>query len=116
VSSQQSTNLNDGIVVVNNEEAIRDRYSVSASGTGPEVAGWRFRQMRIDLFDPSQSAFTDDSLPSTPPSLSSFAQRAANFVFTNLPIPPTLVLFGTGVSVLVALRAAGRRLHKSTSK
>ena len=137
VPSQQPTGLSDGIFVFNNEAAIQDRYSVSGLGTGPEVAGWRFRQMNVFLVDPSQSVFSDDALPSTPPSLSAFAQRSANFAFTNrdalgnvlgfgsvngrftslslVPIPPTLVLFGTGVSVLVALRAVGRRLDKSSS-
>ncbi|CAE6790945.1 MAG: hypothetical protein H8K06_14790 [Nitrospira sp.] len=131
VPSQQPIGLSDGIFVFNNEGAIQDRYSLSAFGTGPEVAGWQFRQMRIDVIDPSQSVFSNDTLPSTPPSLSAFAQRSASFAFTNrdalgnilgfgsvegkltslslVPIPPALLLFGTGVTLLAALRAAGRR-------
>lgn len=87
--------------------------------------------MRIDVIDPSQSVFSNDTLPSTPPSLSAFAQRSASVAFTNrdalgnflgfgsvegkltslslVPIPPALLLFGTGVTLLAALRAAGRR-------
>ncbi len=128
---QQPTGLSDGIFVFNNEAAIQDRYSVSALGTGPEVAGWRFRQMNVLLVDPSQSVFSDDALPSTPPSFSAFAQRSANFAFTNrdalgnflcfgsvngrftslslVPVPRTGFLFGTGVILLAALWAAGRR-------
>ena len=131
VPPQQPTGLSDGIFVFNNEAAIQDRYSVSGLGTGPEVAGWRFRQMNVLLVDPSQSVFSDDALPSTPPSLSAFAERSANFAFTNrdalgnvlgfgsvngrftslslVPVPPTVFLFGTGVILLAALWAAGRR-------
>ncbi|ULA61511.1 MAG: hypothetical protein LZF60_340051 [Nitrospira sp.] len=131
VPAQASTNPSNGIRVFNNEGAIQDRYSLSAFGSGPEVAGWQFRQVSMDLLDPSQSVFSNDTLPSTPPSLSSFAQRSANFAFTNrdalgnflgfgsvegrltslslVPIPPAFLLFGTGVTLLAALRAAGRR-------
>lgn len=137
VPPQQPTGLSDGIFVFNNEGAIRDRYSVSGLGTGPEVAGWQFRQMSVLLADPSQSAFSDDALPSIPPSLSAFAERSASFAFTNrdalgnvlgfgsvngrltslslVPVPPTVLLFGTGVTLLAALRAAGRRCRASAN-
>lgn len=87
--------------------------------------------MSVLLVDPSQSVFSDDALPSTPPSLGAFAQRSASFAFTNrdalgkvlgfgsvngtlrslslAPIPPTVFLFGTGVTLLAALGEAGQR-------
>ncbi len=134
VPTQPSTNPSNGIFVLNNERAIQDRYSLSAFGTGPESTGWQFRQMRIDLIDPSQSVFSNDSLPTSPPSLSSFAQRPASFAFTNrdasgnflgfgsvdgkltslslVPIPPAALLFGSGMMLLAAFNIIGRREHK----
>lgn len=135
VPLQPPVGLSDGIFILNNEGAVRDRYSLLSSGSGPEIAGWQFRQMNIDLLDSSQSVFSNDTLPTTPPSLSSFAQRPTSFTFSNrdalgnfrgfgsvdgkltslslVPIPPTLLLFGSGVMVLAALHTIGRRSRGS---
>lgn len=77
------------------------------------------------LNDPSGNVFNDHNLPTTPPSLSSFASNQwrldfsgtgnyvigslAHMTLTAVPLPAAVVLFGIGLVSLVGLGAGGLR-------
>jgi hypothetical protein len=102
-----------------------DRYLVQAPLTGPLVNGYSPLRFRIELIDPTATAFGNDLLPSTPPSLSSFAASRFRIVFedgsgnarvrgtltslTAVPLPTAVILFGAGLLALVGLGAGSRR-------
>ncbi len=103
-----------------------DAYEVRAPLTGPMVNGFSPLRFRIELIDPSATAFTNDHLPTTPPSLSSFAASRFRIIFedgdgnarvrgsllTLVPIPTAVLLFGAGLIALVGFGAGGWRKKK----
>ena len=104
-----------------------DRYTMQAGLTGPLVPGTDFSPLhfRIELKDPSGSAFSNDLLPTTPPDLSSFNTKNWRIVFedtdgtavmfgtlstlTAVPLPAAVILFGAGLVALVGLGAGSWR-------
>lgn len=47
------------------------------------INGWRLSAVSLSLADTTLNAFTNDSLPSIPPSLSAFGNRTATFTFRH---------------------------------
>jgi hypothetical protein len=106
-------------------QPLSDRYELRAPLTGPLVNGFSPLRFRIELIDPSATAFTSDLLPTTPPSLSSFATSRFRIIFedgngnarvrgsltslTAVPLPAAVLLFGAGLIALVGLGAGGWR-------
>jgi hypothetical protein len=106
-----------------------DGYEIRAPLTGATVNGFSPLRFRIELIDPSATAFTNDQLPTTPPSLSSFATNRFRIVFedgngtarvrgsltslTAIPLPAAILLFGAGLIALVGLGAGGWRQRKN---
>lgn len=95
-----------------------DFYGMSAkvNTTGTD---WQLGVVSFGLSGGSSAVFADDTLPTHPPSLASFANKEALFIFsdgfnfrnafgivdslTAVPIPTTALLFGMGLLVLIGL-------------
>lgn len=108
-----------------------DSYEVRAPLTGAPVQGHDPLYFRVLLRDPSGSVFGTDSLPTTAPSLSSFASDRFRLVFENgagvarvkgnltsltaVPLPPAVILFGAGLIALVGLGAGSWRKRNNVS-
>jgi hypothetical protein len=98
---------------------------------GNEINGLQLFGFSLTLTDDSHTAFDNDALPSSPPSINSFAMRHASFTFRNasaiasltghltqvsaVPLPAGLLLFGTGLTALIGLgvKSWHRLLHCS---
>jgi len=107
-----------------------DRYEVRAPLTGPTVNGFSPLRFRIELIDPSATAFNNANLPTTAPSLSSFAASRFRIIFedgngnarvrgaltslTAVPLPAAVVLFGAGLVALAGLGAGSWRQRKNS--
>ncbi len=107
------------IRVVNNP-GVGSTYRVEVSGlVGPSVNGRTPTGFEIQLVNPAGGAFTNDHLPTTPPSLSSFASSQWRLIFTGVghrvqgaltslvPLPAAVWLFGAGLIALVGLGSRG---------
>ncbi|ULA68954.1 MAG: Maltoporin (maltose/maltodextrin high-affinity receptor, phage lambda receptor protein) [Nitrospira sp.] len=105
-----------------------DRYELVANGMiGDPVNGFTPTTFRLQANDPTGNAFTSDSLPTVPPSLSSFASTQLRLVFgaastrvqgalTSLvPLPAAVWLFGAGLIALVGLGSRGLASRKSSA-
>jgi len=117
------------ITIWNNYESYPfgpiDQYSVGGEVTGTTVSGMSPFSFGLALTDPSHTVFDSDALPSSPPNLSSFATKRASFYFpgalgnsflhgeihslTAVPVPAAVLLFGTGLTTLIGLRAGNWR-------
>ena len=101
-----------------------DIYELRADGfLGNPVNGRIPTSFQFQLTDPSASAFSNDSLPTSPPSLSSFAsgqwrlifeangRRVQGAIASLVPLPAAVWLFGAGLIALVGLgsRSLARR-------
>lgn len=95
---------------------IGDIYEVRADGfIGNAVNGRIPTSFRFELTDPTASVFSNDSLPTSPPSLSSFASSQWRLIFeatgrrvqgaigSLVPLPAAVWLFGAGLIALVGL-------------
>jgi hypothetical protein len=112
-----------------------DRYVVQAPLTGGTgVNGFTPVRFRIELIDPTGTAFSSDTLagePSKlPPSLSSFATSRFRLIFsddsgtarirgtltslTMVPLPAAVILFGAGLGALAGLGAGSWRQKKNS--
>ena len=107
-----------------------DRYEVRAPLTEPLVNGFSPLRFRIELIDPSATAFSNDLLSTTPPSLSSFATSRSRLIFedgngnvlvrdsltslTAVPLPAAMILFGAGLIALVGLGAGSWRQRENS--
>ena len=104
-----------------------DIYEVRADGfLGNSVNGRIPTSFRLQLTDPNASVFSNDSLPTTPPSLSSFASSQWRLIFeangrrvqgaiaSLVPLPAAVWLFGAGLIALVGL--GSRSLSRKDSE
>lgn len=111
--------------VINIRDGSSDTFEVRAPLSGDGVGSYEPLYFRLTLKDPSGAVFGDDSLPSTAPSLSSFASDGFRLVFTSengiakvrgnltsltaVPLPASVILFGAGLIALVGLGAGSWR-------
>jgi hypothetical protein len=101
-----------------------DNVTAFSSVTGGAINGVLPTSFQLSLTDPSGNVFSSLSLPTTPPSLSSFATNqwrldfgggAGNYIvgslahLTAVPLPAAVILFGAGLISLVGLGAGGLR-------
>jgi hypothetical protein len=104
-----------------------DRYTLQAPATGNPVNGRTPSFFEIKLTDSSHTAFSNDHLPTTPPSLGSFTTETFRLKFngqgaatvsgvltslTAVPLPAAVILFGAGLVALVGLGAGSWRQKK----
>jgi len=114
------------IRVVNNP-GVGSTYHVEVTNlSGPSVNGRAPSSFEITLENPTGTAFTNDHLPTTPPSLSSFASSSWRLIFggtghrvqgglTSLvPLPAAVWLFGAGLIALVGLGSRGLVTRKES--
>ena len=105
-----------------------DTYTLTAPFSGISVNGKSPNFFEIQLKDTSHTAFSNDSLPTTPPSLASFGTKTFRLVFsgggqttvsgvltslTAVPLPAAVLLFGGGLIALAGLGAGGWRNRKN---
>jgi hypothetical protein len=100
-----------------------DSLTAFSTVAGGAINGVSPASFQLSLSDPSGNAFGNLSLPTTPPSLSSFARNqwrldfggTGNYVIgslahlTAVPLPAAVLLFGAGLISLVGLGAGGLR-------
>jgi len=99
-----------------------DRYIVLGSAVNPgETSAGSVSAFLFRLENGFPSTFDSTSLPTHPPSLSSFSVRQAIFLFrsgqaigtltslTAVPVPAAVLLFGTGLTALIGLGAGSWR-------
>jgi hypothetical protein len=114
---------NNNVIKIRNGSS--DTLEVRAPLSGDGVGSYEPQYFRLTLKDPSGAVFGDDSLPSTAPSLSSFASDRFRIVFqsengiakvrgnltslTAVPLPASVILFGAGLIALVGLGAGSWR-------
>jgi hypothetical protein len=119
---------NNNVIKIGNGSS--DTFEVRAPLSGDGVGSYEPLYFRLTLKDPSGTVFGDDSLPSTGPSLSSFASDRFRIVFTSetgiakvrgnltsltaVPLPASVIMFGAGLIALVGLGTGSwRRSHNS---
>ncbi len=103
-----------------------DTYTVQAPFAGSTVNERTPSFFEIRLADPTQTAFNNDHLPTTPPNLASFATHSFRLVFnggpvatvsgvlTAIPLPAAVILFGARLVALVGLGAGSWRQRKNS--
>jgi hypothetical protein len=105
-----------------------DSLTAFSTVAGGAINGVSPASFQLSLSDPSGNAFGNLSLPTTPPSLSSFARNqwrldfggTGNYVIgslahlTAVPLPAAVLLFGAGLISLVGLGAGGLRNLRGT--
>ena len=118
------------ILVTNNIPFTGDGYMVALSSSGASVSTNRTPvAFEFDLTG-STGAFSNTSLPTTPPSLASFASAPTFRVhftgglqsiardtldsLTAVPLPAAVILFGAGFIALVGLGAGSWRQRKNS--
>jgi len=120
VLGSESAGNNNFIRIVNtSSHDLFDVRAPLAGSTGEHIF------FRITLKDPSGTAFNNDYLPTTPPSLGDFAKDRFRLVFedgngtvrirgsltslTAVPLPAAVILFGAGLIAMVGLGAGSWR-------
>lgn len=111
--------------VINN--GLGNTFKVTLNGlTGNPVNGLSPAIFEIELINPSGSAFANDHLPTTPPSLSSFSSNQWRLVFSGVgnrvqgaltslvPLPAAVWLFGAGLIALIGLGSRGLVTRKES--
>ena len=114
------------IRVVNNP-GVGSTYHVEVNNlSGPLVNGRAPSAFEITLGNPTGTAFTNDHLPTTPPSLSSFSTNQWRLIFgatghrvqgalnSLVPLPAAVWLFGAGLIALVGLGSRGLVTRKES--
>jgi hypothetical protein len=114
----------NGVLVLNSPPLGGvDSLTTFSTVTGGAINGVLPASFQLSLSDPSGNAFGNVTLPTAPPSLSSFARNqwrldfggAGNYVIgslaqlTAVPLPAAVLLFGAGLISLVGLGAGGLR-------
>ena len=115
-------------IIVANNFLGGDGYLVAAPFSGAAVNGRNPIAVEFDLTGNS-SAFGSNTLPTTPPSLSSFNTETFRVLFTGggrsivtgtltsltaVPLPAAVILFGAGFIALVGLGAGSWRQKKNS--
>ncbi|HRB81440.1 MAG TPA: VPLPA-CTERM sorting domain-containing protein [Nitrospira sp.] len=110
------------VMQVINNPGLGDTFKVTLNGftsSPATVSGLAPATFEMELVNPNGNVFANDHLPTTPPSLSSFASNQWRLVFggvgnrvqgalTSLvPLPAAVWLFGAGLIALVGLGSRG---------
>jgi len=110
------------VMQVINNPGLGDTFKVTLNGFTPgsnNVNGLTPTTFELELNNPNGNAFANDHLPTTPPSLSSFASNQWRLVFSGVgnrvqgaltslvPLPAAVWLFGAGLIALVGLGSRG---------
>ncbi len=106
---------------------LGDTFKVTLNSfSGSTVNGFTPTTFEMELVNPNGNVFTNDHLPSTPPSLSSFASNQWRLVFSGVgnrvqgaltslvPLPAAVWLFGAGLIALVGLGSRGLTSRKES--
>lgn len=107
--------------------AGNDIYELRVNGLfGSAVNGFTPSSFLLELTDPSGTAFSSDALPTSAPSLSSFARSEFRLLFGSastrvqgaltslVPLPAAVWLFGAGLVALVGLGSRGLVTRKES--
>ncbi|ULA59069.1 MAG: conserved exported protein of unknown function [Nitrospira sp.] len=106
---------------------LGDTFKVTLNNfSGSTVNGLTPTTFEMELVNPNGNVFTNDHLPTTPPSLSSFASNQWRLVFSGVgnrvqgaltslvPLPAAVWLFGAGLIALVGLGSRGLTSRKES--
>ncbi len=115
------------VMQVINNPGLGDTFKLTLNGfTGSAVNGLTPTTFEMELINPNGSVFANDHLPTTPPSLSSFASNQWRLVFSGVgnrvqgaltslvPLPAAVWLFGAGLIALVGLGSRGLATRKES--
>ena len=115
------------VMQVINNPGLGDTFKVTLNGfSGSTVNGFTPTTFEMELVNPTGNVFTNDHLPTTPPSLSSFASNQWRLVFSGVgnrvqgaltslvPLPAAVWLFGAGLIALVGLGSRGLTSRKES--
>jgi len=115
------------VMQVINNPGLGDTFKLTLNGfTGSTVNGLTPTTLEMELINPNGSVFANDHLPTTPPSLSSFASNQWRLVFSGVgnrvqgaltslvPLPAAVWLFGAGLIALVGLGSRGLVTRKES--
>ena len=110
------------VMQVINNPGLGDTFKLTLNGftsSPATVNGLTPTTFEMELVNPNGSVFANDHLPTTPPSLSSFASNQWRLVFSGVgnrvqgaltslvPLPAAVWLFGAGLIALVGLGSRG---------
>jgi hypothetical protein len=115
------------VMQVISNPGVGDTYRLTVNGlTGNTVNGQFPTMFEFELNNPNGNAFSNDQLPTTPPSLSSFASNQWRLIFNGVgnrvqgaltslvPLPAAVWLFGAGLIALVGLGSRGLVTRKES--
>ena len=117
------------VMQVINNPGLGDTFKVTLNGftsSPATVNGLTPTTFEMELVNPNGSVFSNDHLPTTPPSLSSFASNQWRLVFSGVgnrvqgaltslvPLPAAVWLFGAGLIALVGLGSRGLVTRKES--
>ncbi len=117
------------VMQVINNPGLGDTFKVTLNGftsSPATVNGLTPTTFEMELVNPSGNVFANDHLPTTPPSLSSFASNQWRLVFSGVgnrvqgaltslvPLPAAVWLFGAGLIALVGLGSRGLTSRKES--
>ncbi len=115
------------VIQVINNPGLGDTYKLTVSGlAGNPVNGQLPNMFELELTNPNGNTFTNDLLPTTPPSLSSFASNQWRLIFNGagnrvqgaltslVPLPAAVWLFAAGLVALVGLGSRGLTSRKDS--
>lgn len=117
----------NSVIQVFNNPGLADRFLLTLDGfSGNKVNGLTPTSFELELTNPSGNVFSNDHLPTGPPSLSSFASNQWRLVFSGIgnrvqgaltslvPLPAAVWLFGAGLIALVGLGSRGLVTRKES--
>jgi len=120
----------NSIEVKNPPSLGADSYTVTGLFSGSAVNGNSASSFKLELNNASTNQFNGVLLPTTAPSISSFADKTLRLVFGNggnsrtvivslssltaVPLPAAVILFGAGLVALAGLGAGSWRQRRSS--